>query len=80
VTASAIITTTDLYRPAGRITKATVGHEVSAEEVGRVLAVLDGELEDIWLDEWQMPEGIGYRVPEAARASGIPGMRPVGST
>ncbi len=48
-------TTTTTSRPAAR------GHEVSAGEVGRVLALLDGELEDIWLDEWVMPEGIGYR-------------------
>jgi hypothetical protein len=36
------------------------GHEASMD-VDEVLAVLDGELEDIWLDEWTMPEGIGYR-------------------
>jgi len=47
--------TTATDRPAAR------GQQASAEEVGRVLAVLDGELEDIWLDEWVMPEGIGYR-------------------
>jgi hypothetical protein len=30
-------------------------------DVGKVLALLDGELEEIDLDDWPMPEGIGYR-------------------
>ncbi len=48
-------TTTTTSRPVAR------GQQASVDEVGRVLALLDGELEDIWLDEWAMPEGIGYR-------------------
>ena len=48
-------TTVITSRPAAR------GQQASAQEVGRVLALLDGELENIYLDEWLMPEGIDYR-------------------
>jgi hypothetical protein len=48
------MSTTTTICPAAR------GHETSVD-VGKVLALLDGELEEISLDEWPMPEGIGYR-------------------
>ncbi len=43
------ITTTDLYRPAGRITRATVGNEVAPVSVGSEVYVFEFE-DGRWLE------------------------------